>query len=119
VGGSQDAQAAIADHIMGTIMRGATNKDGVIDPAMLGKLLETYRPALETLDNATINRALENALTSQRQNFAARDALGTVARQDRSGNWQLAKAQRQFPAIPGDAGLPPPKRHSLRPHSRT
>ena len=107
VGGSQDAQAAIADHIMGTVMRGATNKDGVIDPATLGKLLETYRPALETLDNATINRALENALTSQRQNFAARDALGTVATQDKPGNWQLIKAQRQFPAIPEQAGLTP------------
>lgn len=107
VGGSQDAQAAIADHIMGTVMRGATNKDGVIDPAMLGKLLETYRPALETLDNSAMNKALENALTSQRQNFAARDALGMVATSDKAGNWQLSKAQREFPAIPEQAGLTP------------
>ena len=95
VGGSQDAQAAIAEYIMGTVMRGATNKDGVIDPAMFGKLLETYRPALE------------NALTSQRQNFAARDALGKVATSDKAGNWQLSKAQREFPAIPEQAVLPP------------
>lgn len=106
VGGSQDAQAAIADHIIGTVMRGAT-KDGVIDPTTLGKLLETYRPALETLDNSAMNRALENALTSQRQNFAARDALGAVATSDKTGNWQLTKSQRQFPAIPEQAGLTP------------
>lgn len=104
VGGSQDAQAAIADHIMATAISSST-KNGVIDPAMLGKFLETYRPALETLDNATVNQALENALTSQRQNFAARDALGTVATSDKAGNWQLSKAQREFPAIPEQAGL--------------
>ena len=104
VGGNQDAQAAIADHIMATAISNST-KNGVIDPAMLGKFLETYRPALETLDNAAVNQALENALTSQQQNFAARDALGKVAKPDSAGNWKLSQAQRQFPAIPEQAGL--------------
>lgn len=104
VGGSQEAQAAIADHIMSTAIRGSM-KDGVVDPGKLAGFLETYRPALESLDNADINKALANALEAQRGNFAARDAIRSVATTDKAGNWQLVNARRQFPEVSPQAGL--------------
>ena len=62
---------------------------------------------MSQFDATDLKNALETALSTQRQNFSARDALGTVARPDTAGNWQLVKAQRQFPAIPEQAGLTP------------
>lgn len=106
VGSNDGANLAMVDHVAQNAIAAST-KDGVLNPNSLAGWLERYRPALSQFDATDLKNALETALSTQRQNFAARDALGTVARQDRSGNWQLAKAQRQFPAIPGDAGLTP------------
>lgn len=104
VGGSQEAQAAIADHIISTAIRSST-KDGVVDPTALAKFLENYRPALETLDNADLRKSLSSALEAQQGNVAARDALRGVATRDKTGNWQLVNARRQFPEVPQQAGL--------------
>lgn len=106
MGSNDGANLAMVDHVAQNAIAAST-KDGVLNPNALAGWLERYRPALSQFDATDLKNALETALSTQRQNFSARDALGTVARQDRSGNWQLAKAQRQFPAIPGDAGLTP------------
>lgn len=106
VGSNGSANLAMVDHVAQSAISAST-KDGVLNPTALSNWLERYRPALSQFDATELKNALENTLASQRQNFAARDALGGVARQDPAGNWNLIKSQRQFPPIPGDSGLTP------------
>ncbi len=106
VGSNGSANLAMVDHVAQSAIAAST-KDGVLNPTALSNWLERYRPALSQFDATELKNALENALASQRQNFAARDALGGVARQDPAGNWNLIKSQRQFPPMPSDAGLTP------------
>lgn len=104
VGSNGSANLAMVDHVAQSAIAAST-KDGVLNPTALSNWLERYRHALSQFDATDLKNAFENALNTQRQNFAASDALGVVARQDTAGNWQLVKSQRQFPPIPSDAGL--------------
>lgn len=107
VGARQEAQSAIADTAISTALRESTIPDGTLDPRRLQAFMDRYRPALSQMDNAAVEAALQQAIDAQTANLAAREGLASVARPDVAGNWQLRKAQRQFPDIPASAGLSP------------
>ena len=105
MGGQQGARSAITDRAIASALQESTGAKGILDPSKLSAWMERYRPALSQLDSAAVENALQQALEAQTANAEARRALGTVARPDAAQNWQLTKAQRQFPPIPASAGL--------------
>lgn len=104
VGGDETARSAMMYYVVQDALKSST-KNGVVDHIRLSKWISDHESAMSMFDAAELRTALYGALESQQGNFAARQALGKVASVDKAGNWQLAKAQRQFPSLPPEAGL--------------